>query len=178
MEKYYPEHVAIILDGNRRWAKEKGLPSLKGHQAGFDNICDLVPYIVDRGVKVLSVYAFSTENFKRTEEEVTYLMDLFVKMFRKECERIHKENIRIVVSGRKEMLRQDVQDAIKYIEEKTKDNTRATFNVCMAYGGRQEIVDDIPDVASWGVAHSVGPRFPGPVLIRTRCPDTSPNSSL
>ena len=68
-------------------------------------------------------------------------MDLFIKMFKKECERIHKENIRIVVSGRKEMLRKDVQEAIKYIEEKTKNNTRATFNVCMAYGGRQEIVD-------------------------------------
>lgn len=141
MEKYYPEHVAIILDGNRRWAKERGLPSLKGHQAGFDNICELVPYIVDRGVKVLSVYAFSTENFKRAEEEVKYLMDLFVKMFKKECNRIHKENIKIVVSGRKEMLREDVQEAIKYIEEKTKDNTKAIFNVCMAYGGRQEIVD-------------------------------------
>ena len=87
MEKYYPEHVAIILDGNRRWAKRRGLPQLKGHQKGFDNILDLAPYIIDKGVKFLSVFAFSTENFKRTEEEVKYLMDLFVDMFKKECDK-------------------------------------------------------------------------------------------
>ena len=140
-EKYYPNHIAIILDGNRRWAKERNLPQLKGHQAGFENIIDLAPYIIDKGVKVLSVYAFSTENFKRTEEEVTYLMDIFMNMFRKECKKIHKENIKIVVSGRKELLREDVQEAIKYVEDLTKDNTRAIFNVCLAYGGQQEIVD-------------------------------------
>ena len=137
-ERIYPNHVAMILDGNRRWAKEKGLPQLKGHQAGFENIIDLAPYIVEKGVKVLSVYAFSTENFKRTEEEVSYLMDIFMNMFRKECNKIHKENIKIVVSGRTELLRQDVQDAIKYVEDLTKNNTKAIFNVCLAYGGQQK----------------------------------------
>jgi undecaprenyl diphosphate synthase len=145
-ERIYPNHVAMILDGNRRWAKEKGLPQLKGHQAGFENIIDLAPYIVEKGVKVLSVYAFSTENFKRTEEEVSYLMDIFMNMFRKECNKIHKENIKIVVSGRKELLRKDVQEAIKYVEDLTKDNTKAIFNVCLAYGGQQEIVDGIKRV--------------------------------
>jgi len=140
-ERVYPNHVAIILDGNRRWAKEKGLPQLKGHQAGFENIIDLAPYIVKKGVKVLSVYAFSTENFKRTEEEVAYLMDIFMNMFKKECKKIHKENVKIIVSGRKHLLRPDVQDAIKYVEDLTKDNTEAIFNVCLAYGGQQEIVD-------------------------------------
>ena len=83
MEKQYPTHVAIILDGNRRWAKERGLPKLQGHKKGFDNICDLVPYIINKGVKVLSVYAFSTENFKRTQEEVDYLMDqLILEIYR------------------------------------------------------------------------------------------------
>ena len=141
MENYYPQHVAIILDGNRRWAKEKGLPTLNGHKKGMDNICDLVPYIINKGVKYLSVFAFSTENWKRDKEEVDYLMDLFVNMFEKECNKLHKENIKIVVSGRKELLRKDVQEAIKVIEEKTKDNTNGVFNVCMAYGGQQEIVD-------------------------------------
>ena len=140
-ERIYPNHVAIILDGNRRWAKEKGIPQLKGHQAGFENIIDLAPYIVKKGVKVLSVYAFSTENFKRTEEEVAYLMDIFMNMFKKECKKIHKENVKIIVSGRKHLLRPDVQDAIKYVEDLTKDNTEAIFNVCLAYGGQQEIVD-------------------------------------
>lgn len=141
MEKYYPEHVAIILDGNRRWAKRQGLPQLKGHQKGFENIRDLAPYIIDRGVKYLSVFAFSTENFKRTAEEVKYLMDLFVEMFSKECDKIHNENIKIVFSGRRENLRKDVLDAMDYITEKTKDNTKGVFNICLNYGGQQEIVD-------------------------------------
>lgn len=141
MEKIYPEHVAIILDGNRRWAKRQGLPQLKGHQKGFENIRDLVPYIIDKGVKYLSVFAFSTENFKRTEEEVKYLMDLFVDMFKKECDNIHKEDIKIVISGRRENLRPDVLEAIDYITEKTKDNKRGVFNVCLNYGGQQEIAD-------------------------------------
>ncbi len=141
MEKYYPEHVAIILDGNRRWAKRQGLPQLKGHQKGFENIRDLAPYIIDRGVKYLSVFAFSTENFKRTAEEVKYLMDLFVEMFTKECDKIHNENIKIVFSGRRENLRKDVLDAMDYITEKTKDNTKGVFNICLNYGGQQEIVD-------------------------------------
>lgn len=141
MEKYYPEHVAIILDGNRRWAKRQGMPQLKGHQKGFENIRDLAPYIIDRGVKYLSVFAFSTENFKRTADEVKYLMDLFVEMFTKECDKIHNENIKIVFSGRRENLRKDVLDAMDYITEKTKDNTKGVFNICLNYGGQQEIVD-------------------------------------
>ena len=141
MEKYYPEHVAIILDGNRRWAKRQGLPQLKGHQKGFENIRDLAPYIIEKGVKYLSVFAFSTENFKRTEEEVKYLMDLFVDMFKKECDKIHEENIKIIFSGRRENLRPDVLEAMDYITDKTKDNTKGVFNICLNYGGQQEIAD-------------------------------------
>lgn len=141
MEKQYPNHVAIILDGNRRWAKERGLPSLKGHEAGLKNILDLAPYIIDKGVKYLSVFAFSTENFKRTEEEVKHLMDLFVTWFKKESEKIHKENIKIIFSGRRENLRKDVLEAMDYIKEKTKNNTKGVFNICLNYGGQQEIVD-------------------------------------
>lgn len=141
MNKYYPEHVAIILDGNRRWAKERGLPSLKGHQKGFENIRDLAPYIINKGVKVLSVYAFSTENFKRSEEEVKYLMDIFVNWFNKECDKIHDEDIKIVFSGRKDNLRPDVLDAMEKITEQTKNNKKGIFNICLNYGGQQEIVD-------------------------------------
>lgn len=141
MNKYYPEHVAIILDGNRRWAKERGLPSLKGHQKGFENIRELAPYIINKGVKVLSVYAFSTENFKRSEEEVKYLMDIFVNWFNKECDKIHDEDIKIVFSGRKENLRPDVLDAMEKITEQTKNNKKGIFNICLNYGGQQEIVD-------------------------------------
>ena len=141
MNKEYPSHVAMILDGNRRWAKEKGLPQLKGHQKGVDNICDLAPYILDKGVKVLSVYAFSVENFKRTQNEVDYLMDIFVKTFNKKFEKLHKENIKIVFSGRREPLREDVLKAMDKIVEKTKNNQKGILNICLNYGGRQEIID-------------------------------------
>ena len=141
MNKNYPKHIAIILDGNRRWAKEKGLPSLKGHQKGVDNICNLVPYIISKGVKVLSIYAFSTENFKRSQKEVDYLMDIFVKTFKKKFDKLHKENIKIVFSGRREPLRKDVLDAVDEIVSKTNDNTKGILNICLNYGGRQEIVD-------------------------------------
>lgn len=145
--KYYPQHVAIILDGNRRWAKERGLESLEGHRKGFENIRDLCPYILNKGVKVLSVYAFSTENFKRSAEEVKYLMDIFVEWFNKECDKIHEEDIKIVFSGRKENLRPDVLEAMETITERTKNNKKGIFNICLNYGGQQEIVDATKRIA-------------------------------
>ena len=158
MEKYYPEHVAIILDGNRRWAKRKGLPQLKGHQKGFDNIKELAPYIIDKGVKYLSVFAFSTENFKRTEEEVKYLMDLFVDLFKNECDKIHNENIKIIFSGRRENLRPDVLEAMDYIVDKTKNNTKGVFNICLNYGGRDEITSAARVLASKAKAGMIDPK--------------------
>ena len=148
MEKNYPNHIAIILDGNRRWAKEKGLPQLNGHKKGFDNICELVPYIINKGVKVLSVYALSTENFKRSQEELNYLMDIFVKMFSKRCKELHKENIKVIFSGRREPLREDVLEAMDKITEITKNNKKGIFNVCINYGGRQEIVDGVKRIVN------------------------------
>jgi len=147
VEKYYPEHVAIILDGNRRWAKRKNLPSLKGHQAGAKNLEKLAAYIINKGVKYLSVFAFSTENFKRSEEEVKYLMDLFVSWFKHEYNKFHDENIKVIFSGRREGLRKDVQEAMDYIIEKTKNNTKGTLNVCLNYGGQQEIADGAKRIA-------------------------------
>lgn len=141
MKESYPEHVAIILDGNRRWAKRRGLKTLQGHKKGAENAKKLVPYIIDRGVKVVSAFVFSVENFSRSEEEVSYLMDLFVNWFQKELEEIHKENIRIVFSGRRNPLRKDVLEAMDLIQEKTKNNTKGIFNICINYGGQQEIVD-------------------------------------
>lgn len=136
-----PKHVGIILDGNRRWAKENGVSSLKGHQQGFKNIRELAPYIFNRGVDVLSVYAFSEQNFNRSLEEVKYLMDLFINEFKKEYEKLHNENIKIVFSGRLSRLRKDVREAIEYITEKTKNNTKGIFNICLSYSSQQEITD-------------------------------------
>ena len=140
-EMLIPRHVAMVLDGNRRWAKERNMPTLKGHQKGFENIRDLTPYIINSGVEVLSVYAFSEQNFNRSPEEVNYLMDIFVKMFKSECNKLHDENIKIVFSGRRNRLRKDVVEAMETITEKTKDNTKGIFNVCLGYSGQQEICD-------------------------------------
>ena len=136
-----PNHVAIILDGNGRWAHDNGMTRSEGHLNGFNNLESLSNYIFEKGIKVLSVYAFSEQNFNRSEEEVTYLMDIFVNMFKNECEHIHKENIKIVFSGRRNRLRKDVVAAMDEITEKTKNNTKGIFNVCLGYSGQQEVCD-------------------------------------
>lgn len=136
-----PNHVGIIADGNRRWAKEKGLKSIDGHKAGVENIENLFTYIIDRGVKVVSAYVFSTENFKRSEEEVKYLMDMAVKKFKTFSKKYNDENIRIIFSGKKDGLRADVLEAVEELTEKTKNNTRGTINFCFNYDGHEEIVD-------------------------------------
>ena len=93
-----PNHVAIILDGNGRWAKERGLSRSQGHDAGFDNLVNLSKYIFNRGVKVLSLYCFSTENFKRSDDEVKHLMNIFLKLCSKEIKTFNKNNIKVVFS--------------------------------------------------------------------------------
>ena len=142
-----PTHVAIIVDGNGRWAKERGLSRLKGHDAGFDNLRELVRYIMSRGVKVLSLYVFSTENFKRAKEEVGHLMDLFVLMYKKELKTFMEENIKVVFSGRDEPLPKSVIKARDELVETTKNNTGGIVNFCMNYGGRAEIMDAVKKIA-------------------------------
>lgn len=136
-----PNHVAIIVDGNGRWAKERSLSRLKGHDAGYRNLKKLGKYILSKGVKVLSVYVFSTENFKRDSEEVDHLMDLFVLMYQRDKNFFMKNNIKVVFSGRNEPLPKRVIHARDKLSELTKDNTGGILNVCLNYGGRAEIVD-------------------------------------
>ncbi len=136
-----PNHVAIIMDGNGRWATKRGLRRSEGHLEGSKTLEKLAIHAMDMGVKILSVYAFSTDNFKRSKEEVDYLMDLIIKYFNKKFDKLAKKGIRVMVSGRKEPLRDDVILAIKNIEEKTKDNTNAILNICLNYGGQEEIID-------------------------------------
>ena len=148
MQKSYPNHVAIILDGNRRWAKMRNLPVSLGHKKGMENICELAPYIFDRGVKFLSVFGFSTENFKRTADEVNSIMNLGVEMFKKRCDELDKKNIKIIFSGLRSNLRQDVLDSMDYIVQKTMNNTKGVFNICLNYGGQQELVDATKKIVS------------------------------
>lgn len=135
-----PNHVAIIVDGNGRWAKEKGLPRSMGHDAGFKRLKEITSYAFNKGIKVVSVYVFSTENFKRSKEEVDHLMNLFVNGFKKDKFYL-KENIKVVFSGRKEPLRQDVLEAMDKIASDTENNTKGILNICLNYGSRSEIID-------------------------------------
>ena len=131
------------MDGNGRWAKERGLNRSKGHEAGYKTLKTTAKYILDSGVKVLSVFAFSTENFNRPKEEVDFLMNLFIKGFKKDSAFFNKENIKVVFSGRKEPLKKDVIEAMEYLSESTKNNTKGILNICLNYGGRSEIVDAV-----------------------------------
>lgn len=134
-----PNHVAIILDGNGRWAKLRGLNRSLGHKEGFKTLQKLSKYIFKKGVKILSVFAFSTENFKRDKEEVDYLMNLLVNNLKKLID--NNNGVKIVFSGRREGLRQDVIKSIEEIERITKTNDKHIFNICFNYGGRSDIVD-------------------------------------
>lgn len=136
--KEVPNHVAIILDGNGRWAKSRGLKRSLGHKAGFENLKKLSKHIFNKGIKILSVYAFSTENFKRDKEEVDYLMDLLVKSFKSLINK--KDNVKIVFSGSRDNLKDDVLRTIEEIEEMTKDKDGHIFNICFNYGGRLDIL--------------------------------------
>lgn len=140
-ELLIPNHVAIILDGNGRWAKERGRERTYGHSKGYENLKKISKYILEKGTKYLSVYAFSTENFNRPKDEVNFLMNLFITEFRKDTEYFNRENIKVVVSGRRIGLHQEVIDTIELLEKKTINNTKGVLNICLNYGGRSEIVD-------------------------------------
>lgn len=142
MEKLkIPYHVGIILDGNGRWATERGLKRSEGHKAGFETLKILSKHVFTRGVKVLSVFAFSTENFNRTKDEVDYLMNLFLKGFKSSIKEFNKNNIKVVFSGRKEPLSDKVYESMKSLEKETLNNTGGILNICLNYGGQTEIVD-------------------------------------
>lgn len=136
-----PYHVGIILDGNGRWATERGLKRSEGHKAGFETLKILSKHVFTRGVKVLSVFAFSTENFNRAKDEVDYLMNLFLKGFKSSIKEFNKNNIKVVFSGRKEPLSDKVYKSMKSLEKETLNNTGGILNICLNYGGQTEIVD-------------------------------------
>lgn len=136
-----PNHVGIIMDGNGRWAQKRGLVRTEGHRQGAYNLEKLAVHILNTGTKYLTVYAFSTDNFKRPEKEVSFLMNLFIKMFKTEMDNIIKNDIKVVFSGRKENLRKDVLEAMKYVTEKSKNNKKGILNICLNYGSQEEIVD-------------------------------------
>ena len=135
-----PEHVAIIMDGNGRWATNKGLPRTYGHKRGVSVLKEILKVSKKLGCKVLTVYAFSTENWTRPTKEVDFLINLFSEVLRNEIEEIHEESIKIKFIGDLTPLPETLKKIISNSESLTKNNDKFLFNVCVNYGGRQEIV--------------------------------------
>ncbi len=136
--KKIPEHIAIIPDGNRRWAKQKKLPTLKGHQKGYQNFLDFCDWAKKRGVKTVTGFGFSTENWNRNPKEINYLMKLFEFGIRKQLKKNGKTKIKII--GRKNNFSQSLREAIEKIEEATKNNNDFQVNIGLDYGGRWDIL--------------------------------------
>lgn len=147
-ELIIPNHIAIIMDGNRRWAKKRHLPTNLGHKEGAQRLEDIAEYCSKLGVKYLTVYAFSTENWRRSEEEVNYLMDLLADSITDFDKRFKGQHGRIKLIGDINGLPQRLQDGIRHIEETTKDSKDGTtVNVAINYGGRPEIVNATKQIA-------------------------------
>jgi len=138
-----PRHLGIILDGNRRWAKAQGLKTLEGHQRGAEVFREIVYAAFDRGVSYVSAFVFSTENWQRTQEEVSYLMGLVLKVIDKYLDEFHQKGIKILILGSQEGLDKKTTAALAQTVEKTANNTNGTVALCFNYGGQQEIIDAI-----------------------------------
>ena len=145
--KKNPHHLGIIIDGNRRWAKERRLPVFEGHRKGLEKIKELINWSKDRGIRILTLFVFSTENWKRSKKEVSYLLKLLEQAFnKKNIQKIHKEGIKIRVIGQREKLPKSLQKTIKNIEKLTKNNRGMILNFALSYGGRVEIAEAIKNI--------------------------------
>ncbi|PIR48037.1 di-trans,poly-cis-decaprenylcistransferase [Candidatus Uhrbacteria bacterium CG10_big_fil_rev_8_21_14_0_10_50_16] len=144
------KHFAIIIDGNRRWARERGLPTLEGHRRGYENVKIIGQAALERGIEHLTIYAFSTENWKRSEEEVGYLMDLLLRVLTADRQFFINQGARVRVIGRREGLNNKIIQAIQETEAATAGGTRGQINLCINYGGRAEIVDAVNQLFAAG----------------------------
>ncbi len=146
-----PAHVGLILDGNRRWAQENGVSNIKGHYKGKEAARKAGEWFLERGVKILSMYVFSLENWNRNQKEIDYLMDLLREMLDEKLEKASREKYKVLVSGRSNKLPQDILERCRELEEKTKEKEGGTVNFCLDYGGRAEIADAFKEMIKDGV---------------------------
>ncbi|MBI2050110.1 MAG: di-trans,poly-cis-decaprenylcistransferase [Candidatus Staskawiczbacteria bacterium] len=135
-----PQHIVLFPDGNRRWAKQKGIASLEGHMQGYNNLLDFSEWCKNRGVKVLTAFGFSTENWSRSKEEVDYLMNLLEKCLVDNLEKYKKNKVRVKVIGQKEKLPKSLQSAIDTTEKSTAENSDLYLNLAISYGGKWDIL--------------------------------------
>lgn len=147
-----PNHLGFIVDGNRRWAKSKGLSVIDGHRSGYETLKTIALSALDHGVKYVSAYVFSTENWQRDTKEVDDIMKILGWVLKNEVKGFHKKNIRLRVAGSRNKLAPSILKAIDAAEELTKNNTKGTVLLCLDYGGQQEIVDAVKTIVRNGVA--------------------------
>ncbi|HUP55666.1 MAG TPA: polyprenyl diphosphate synthase [Methylomirabilota bacterium] len=167
-----PRHVAIIMDGNRRWARQRGLPELDGHAAGVEAIREILRHAVRRGVPVLTLYAFSRENWARSDDEVTGLFGLLEAAIRSETEELRRQGVRVRLLGRLEELPSETRSSIDEALEATSDGQRLLLNIAFNYAGRTELVDAVRTlVASGTPAESIDEAAVGRVLYTAGLPD-------
>ncbi len=152
-----PKHVAIVMDGNGRWANSKGLPRIEGHRAGEAALLDVVAGAIEIGVEHLSVYAFSTENWRRSPDEVKFLMGFNRDVLRRRRDQMHNWGVRVRWVGRSPKLWSSVISELREAEELTKKNTTMTLQMCVNYGGRLELVDAIRDIAEAAASGKLSP---------------------
>lgn len=137
------QHLGIIMDGNRRWAKNHKLPTVSGHQHGYNTVLKVGDWCFKRNIKILTVWAFSTENWKRKRQEVSFLMKLLKKGLTTEINKLHQKNVKVRILGRLNELSPDLQTACRSAMEKTKNNTGGILNIALNYGGQAEIIDAV-----------------------------------
>ena len=142
-----PRHVAVIMDGNNRWAKKRFMPGVAGHKAGVDAVRAVVETSAEQGIEVLTLFAFSSENWRRPEVEVNALMKLFIVALEREVKKLHKNNIRLVVMGDKSAFQQKIQDLIAEAEQLTADNDRMTLVIAANYGGQWDVAQAAQRIA-------------------------------
>jgi len=148
MSNVIPYHIVLFPDGNRRWARERGLPSLWGHEEGQQKFKEFLSWCKKRGVKILTVFGFSSENWKRSKEEVIYLMELFKKGLsdKKEIKSFQREGVRVKIIGQKERLPESLKKVIANVENLTKDNKKFHLNLAVSYGGRWDIIQAVREI--------------------------------
>ena len=141
-----PQHIVLFPDGNRRWAKQKGIASLDGHKQGYNNLLDFSEWCKNRGVKVLTAFGFSTENWNRSKEEVSYLMKLLESCLADNLEKYKKDQVRVRVIGQKDRLPEPLQNAINTVENETKNNSKLFLNLAISYGGKWDILQAVKKI--------------------------------
>ncbi|MCX6720438.1 MAG: polyprenyl diphosphate synthase [Candidatus Staskawiczbacteria bacterium] len=152
MTNKIPNHIVLFPDGNRRWAKQNGLKSLEGHKKGYENLLDFSDWCRNKGVKVLTAFGFSTENWNRSEEEVNYLMKLLEGCLVDNLGRYEKDGVRVRVIGQKERLPKSLQEAIIKVEDLTKNNSNLFLNLAISYGGKWDILNAVKNIVKEGIS--------------------------